>query len=75
MSRDSELKNLKEQEKLLSNLVDLQRNHVNSLKKSQEIQESINKTSEIKNKLEAMGVKTTNQWYDTEEKLKKIKKN
>lgn len=73
MSRDSELKNLKEQEKLLSNLVDLQRNHVNSLKKSQEIQESINKTSEIKNKLEAMGVKTTNQWYDTEEKLKKIK--
>lgn len=73
MSRESELKSLKEQEKLLTELVNLQKNHVGSLEKTQKIEENINSIYEKRTRLEALGVKTTNQWYDNEDKLKKVK--
>lgn len=70
---DNELNKLREQLKLLEELNKLKNSQVDSANRYQNVQEKINKTVELRTKLEQQGLKTSQYLDDVEEKLLKVK--
>lgn len=70
---DNELNKLREQLKLLEELNKLKNSQVDSANRYQNVQEKINKTVELRTKLEQQGLKTSQYLDDVEEKLLKVR--
>ena len=70
---DNELNKLREQLKLLEELNKLKNSQVDSANRYQNVQEKINKTIELRTKLEQQGLKTSQYLDDVEEKLLKVR--